>query len=102
VHCAKPPFRNGERAWADCLSELRDANHVIDVRALGLVAGIELESRAGAPGARGHEVFVRCFENGLLVRVTGDLIALSPPLIVEADQFEAIVRTIADVLKRVD
>jgi beta-alanine--pyruvate transaminase len=91
-----------ERAWADCLSELRDANHVIDVRALGLVAGIELESRAGAPGARGHEVFVRCFENGLLVRVTGDIIALSPPLIVEADQFEAIVRTIADVLKRVD
>ena len=46
----------------------------------GLVAGIELASLEGAPGKRAYDVFVDCFEKGLLIRVTGDIIALSPPL----------------------
>jgi len=77
---------------------LRGTRHVIDIRNLGLVAGIELEPRPGAPGARAHEVFVACYERGVLIRVTGDIIALSPPLIVEADQIGRIVETIAGVL----
>ncbi|MFM2044532.1 MAG: hypothetical protein RLY86_3108 [Pseudomonadota bacterium] len=77
---------------------LQGAPHVIDVRNLGLVAGIELAPRPGAPGARAYEVFVRCYEKGVLIRVTGDIIALSPPLIVEADQITRIVETIADAL----
>jgi beta-alanine--pyruvate transaminase len=77
---------------------LRDARHVIDVRNLGLVAGIELAPRADAPGARGGEAFQRCFERGLLVRVTGDVIALSPPLIVDSGQIAWMFDTLRDVL----
>jgi beta-alanine--pyruvate transaminase len=73
---------------------------VIDVRAIGLVAGIELDPRPGAPGARAYEVFVDCFERGLLIRVTGDIIALSPPLIVEEDHINAMVSLLSDALKR--
>jgi beta-alanine--pyruvate transaminase len=81
---------------------LRGTRHVIDIRNLGLVAGIELEPRAGAPGARATEIFHRCFDDGLLIRVTGDTIALSPPLIVEKGHIDEMVGKIAEVLERVD
>ena len=81
---------------------LRGARHVIDIRNLGLVAGIELEPRAHAPGARGYEVLTRCFAAGLLVRVTGDIIALSPPLIVGAAQIDEMFGIIANVLRDLD
>src|ERR1700722_6175756 len=77
---------------------LRDAPHVKDVRNLGMVAGIELESRDGAPGARAYEAFVKCFEAGVLVRYTGDILAFSPPLIIEDDQIQHIFKTVRDVL----
>src|SRR5471030_2846704 len=80
---------------------LRDAPHVKDVRNLGMVAGIELESRAGAPGARAYEAFVKCFEAGVLVRYTGDILAFSPPLIIEDDQIEQIFSTVRKVLETV-
>ena len=83
------------------MHSLRDAPHVIDIRNLGLVAGIELASRDGAAGARAYEVFVDCFEKGLLIRVTGDIIALSPPLIVEEGQIGEMVETLRGALKRV-
>jgi beta-alanine--pyruvate transaminase len=87
--------------WADAVHALRGLPHVIDLRTVGLVAGIELASREGAPGARGLDVFVRCFERGLLVRVTGDIVALSPPLIVErahiARMFEILTEVVRDV-----
>ena len=63
---------------------LRDAPHVKDIRNLGMVAGIELESRDGAPGARAYEAFVKCFEAGVLVRYTADILAFSPPLIINS------------------
>jgi len=88
--------------WADAVHSLRGARHVIDVRNLGLVAGVELEPRAGAPGARAMDVFQRCFDEGLLVRVTGDIIALSPPLIVEQGHIDEMVGKLADVVARVD
>jgi beta-alanine--pyruvate transaminase len=87
--------------WRQAMMTLRDVPNVIDVRTIGLVAGVELAPREGAPGARAYEVFVDCFERGLLIRVTGDIIALSPPLIVEPAQVEAMVSTISDALRRV-
>ena len=90
-----------EQTWADALHSLGSARHVIDIRNLGLVGGIELEPRPGAPGARAYETFVKCFEAGLLVRVTGDIIALSPPLIVEREQIARMVEIIGETLKSV-
>ena len=66
------------------------------------MAGIELQSRDGAVGARAYEAFVKCFEAGLLIRVTGDIIALSPPLIVEEDQIGQMVETLRGVLETID
>jgi beta-alanine--pyruvate transaminase len=91
-----------EPYWADAIHGLRDVRHVIDLRNLGLIAGIELEPRAGKPGARAFEAFVRCFEEGVLIRVTGDIIALSPPLIVEKPQIDRMFETLARVLKTLD
>jgi beta-alanine--pyruvate transaminase len=81
---------------------LRDAPHVIDVRSMGLVTGIELAPRDGQPGARAYETFVRCFQNGTLVRVTGDIIALSPPLIVSDQQIEDLLSAVRDALETVN
>lgn len=86
--------------WQEGMHSLRGARHVIDIRTIGLVVGIELESRAGAVGARGYDVFVDCFEKGLLIRVTGDIIALSPPLIVEPGQIDDMVSLLGEALKR--
>ena len=80
---------------------LQGAPHVIDVRNLGLVAGIELTPRPGAPGARAYEAFVRAYEAGVLLRVTGDIIAVSPPLIVSPGQIDEVFETIRDVLGEV-
>jgi len=87
--------------WRDMLHSLRDAPHVIDIRTIGLVAGIELHPRLDAPGARAFEVFQDCFANGLLTRVTGDIIALSPPLIVEHDHIDSMVSVLRGSLTRV-
>jgi beta-alanine--pyruvate transaminase len=88
-------------AWEAALHGLAASPHVIDVRTIGLVAGIEVASRGGAPGARAYDLFVDCFERGLLIRVTGDIVALSPPLIIEPGQIDQIVNTLAAALCRV-
>ncbi len=75
---------------------------MIDIRNLGLVGGIELEPRAGAPARRGLEAHVRCFESGALVRFTGDILAMSPPLVIEKPQIEQLVETIRESLKKID
>jgi len=80
---------------------LKDAPHVIDVRNLGLVAAIELRPRDGAPGARAAQAFQACFDRGLMVRYTGDTLAVSPPLIVDEDQIGQIFGIIGQVLKEV-
>jgi beta-alanine--pyruvate transaminase len=86
------------QSFEDALHSLKGAPHVIDVRNLGLVGGIELAPRAGAPGRRAYEAMVRCFEAGVLIRVTGETIALSPPLIIEPAHIAQIVDTIRSVL----
>jgi beta-alanine--pyruvate transaminase len=88
--------------FEEAVHSLRGTRHVIDIRNLELIAGIELEPRPGAPGRRGYEAFVKCFEWGVLVRVTGDILALSPPLIIEKPHIDKIVETIRDALKTVD
>ena len=84
------------------LHSLKGARHVIDIRNLGLVGGIELEPRAGAVGRRGLEAHVKCFEAGVLVRFTGDILALSPPLIIEEAQIGRIVETIRTALQSIE
>ncbi len=74
--------RELETYWADAVHMLRQAPNVVDVRNIGLVGGIELAPLDGRPGTRGNDVYRRAFDGGLLVRVTGDTVALSPPLII--------------------
>jgi len=88
-------------AFEEAAHSLHGAPHVKDIRNIGLVAGIELEARDGAPTARAHEVFVKCFERGVLLRYTGDILAFSPPLIVSLDQIGQIFSTVRDVLQEV-
>jgi beta-alanine--pyruvate transaminase len=78
---------------------LAELPHVIDTRNIGLVGAIELESIPGAPGKRAFDIFRACFERGVLIRTTGDIIALSPPLIVEEAHIDQAISTIADVLR---
>ncbi len=87
--------------WEEAFHSLRGQPHVIDIRNLGLVAGIELEPRPGEPGKRTYDVFLDCFENGVLVRQTADILALSPPLIVEESQIHQMAESIAKALQRV-
>ena len=88
-----------ESYWEEKIHALRSAPNVIDIRNFGLLGAIELAPRPGAPGARAYEVFTRCFhEHGLLIRVTGEVIALSPPLIVEREHIDMIFQTLAHVI----
>lgn len=86
--------------WQEALHSLKGISNIIDIRNLGLVGAIELSSRKDAPGARAYDIFVDCFQKGLLIRVTGDVIALSPPLIVEKEQIDTIVSILGDAIKR--
>jgi len=87
------------KQWEDAVHSIRGLPHVIDIRNLGLVAGIEMEPRTGAPGARAYEVFVKAYEKGILIRYTGDILALSPPLIIEPAQIDQLVTTLKDVIR---
>jgi beta-alanine--pyruvate transaminase len=88
-----------EADWEAAVHSLAGQPHVIDVRNVGLVAAVELAARPGAPGARGFEAFLACLERGLLVRATGDALALSPPLIVERSHIDEMVTCITNVLR---
>ncbi|KAA1177200.1 aspartate aminotransferase family protein [Rhizobium tropici] len=87
--------------WQSAIHSLRDLPNVIDIRTVGLIAGIELQSRPGEIGARGYDAFVKAFEQGVLIRVTGDIIALSPPLIVDDNHIDEIVTTLSRVLRSI-
>ncbi len=85
--------------FEDALHSLKGARHVIDVRNIGLVGGVELESIPGQPGKRAFDIFLECWARGVLIRTTGDTIAFSPPLIIEKQHIDQLVGTLADVLK---
>jgi beta-alanine--pyruvate transaminase len=86
------------KVWEEAIWSLKGARHVMDLRVIGLVAGIELTPREGGAGKRAFEAFTKAFEKNVLIRVTGDTIAVSPPLIVEKGQIDQIVSTISEVL----
>jgi len=90
-----------EKQFEDRAHALRGSPHVIDVRNCGLMAAIELEPRPGAPGKRAYEAFLKAFEAGVLIRYTGDTLALSPPLIVEPAQIDRLFDCIREVLQAV-
>jgi beta-alanine--pyruvate transaminase len=85
--------------WEDAVHALKDVPNIVDLRNIGLVAGIELAPIPGKPGARAFDAYVKCFEGGLLVRQTGDILALSPPLIVEKSQIDDMFGLLREVLK---
>ena len=87
--------------WQEAVHALEGAPHVIDIRTCGLMAGIELAAREGAPTRRGLDVFDACFDAGVLVRTTGDTVALSPPLIIGEPHIDRLVGTLRDVLNTV-
>jgi beta-alanine--pyruvate transaminase len=81
---------------------LKGTRNVIDLRNMGLIAGIELEPIPGKPTARAFNAFLKAYDKGLLIRTTGDIIALSPPLIVEKSHIDQIFSMLADILKNLD
>ena len=94
--------RAGEMApyFAQALHSLRGEPHVIDIRNLGLVGGIELQPLAGHPTKRAFDIFLDCYDKGVMIRTTGDTIALSPPLIVERSHIDHIVDTVRAAIRR--
>ena len=88
--------------WADALHSLRDAPNVIDVRNIGLVGAIELAPIDGQPTKRAFSAFLKAFEKNLMIRTTGDIIALSPPLIIEKEHIDQLVGILRDVLASID
>jgi len=91
-----------EKTWEEAIHALRGLPHVIDIRNIGLVGAIELEPRAGEPTKRAFSAFLKAFEEGLLIRTTGDIIALSPPLIINEEQIGEIFDILARVLRELE
>lgn len=85
--------------WEQALHSLRGLPHVMDLRNLGLIGAIELASIPDRAGARGTEAFRRAFEAGLLIRTTGDVIAMSPPLVLTRGHIDRIFETLSQVLR---
>ena len=88
------------KTFENALHSMRELPNVIDVRNIGLVGGVELASIPGEPGKRAFSVFLDCWEKGLLIRTTGDTIALSPPLIIEEQHIAQIVETLSGAIRR--
>jgi beta-alanine--pyruvate transaminase len=88
--------------WEDAVHSLKGIKNVIDLRNMGLIAGIELEAIPGKPTARAFNAFLKAYDKGLLIRTTGDIIALSPPLIIEKSHIDQIFSMLADILKNLD
>ena len=86
----------------DAVHSLKGAPNVIDVRNIGMMAAVELAPRGGEPTLRALDVFQRCFDAGVLIRTTGDSLALTPPLIIDESQIDQIITTIRDALQAVD
>ncbi|UOD50586.1 aspartate aminotransferase family protein [Orrella daihaiensis] len=83
------------------IHDLKGEPYVKDIRNLGLVGGVELESREGQPGTRAYDAFLHCFKNGVMVRFTGDILAFSPPLILDESHIDQIFSTVRAALRAV-
>lgn len=88
--------------WEDAVHSLKGLPNVIDLRNLGLIAAIELEPIAGKPTARAFQALLKAWDKGLMIRTTGDTIALSPPLIISKAEIDQIFDTLKEVLQEID
>lgn len=90
--------RSIEGYFENRLHSLRAAPHVLDIRNFGMIGAIELKPRPDAPGARGHDLYLKCFEAGVLIRATGDTVAMSPPLIISEQEIDMLFSVLAEQL----
>jgi beta-alanine--pyruvate transaminase len=90
------------KPFEDAVHSLKTLPNVVDIRNLGLMAAIELAPRDNAKGARGFETYLKCFEEGALVRSTGDIIALSPPFIVEDQHLQQMCEILTNAIQSVE
>ncbi|BCH24038.1 aspartate aminotransferase family protein [Mesorhizobium sp. L-8-10] len=88
--------------WEEALHSLKGEPHVIDIRNIGLIGAIELQPIAGQPTKRAFSAFVKAFERGALIRTTGDIIALSPPLIITKGQINELIDHVREVLRLIE
>ena len=88
--------------WQEKLHSLADHPHVIDIRNIGLIGAIELQSIDGSPTQRAFNAFLKAFEKGYLIRTTGDIIALSPPLIITTEQIDELIECLSEVLREIN
>jgi len=88
--------------WQEALHSLRGTRHVIDIRNMGLIGAVELEPIAGEPTKRAFNAFLKAYERGILIRTTGDIIAMSPPLIISKGQIDELLGTLKGVLDTLD
>ena len=88
--------------WEDALHSLKGTRHVIDIRNMGLIGAVELEPVAGEPTKRAFSAFLKAYEKGIMIRTTGDIIAMSPPLIIEKEHIDQLIGTLKDVLDSLD
>ncbi|MBD3804126.1 MAG: aspartate aminotransferase family protein [Thioclava sp.] len=88
--------------WEDALHSLKGTRHVIDIRNEGLIGAVELEPIAGEPTKRAFSAFLKAYEKGILIRTTGDIIAMSPPLIISKEQIDQLIGTLKEVLETLD
>ncbi|HMO07503.1 MAG TPA: aspartate aminotransferase family protein [Paracoccaceae bacterium] len=86
--------------WEEALHSLKGLPHVIDIRNLGLIGAVELDPIAGEPTKRAFQAFLDAYDRNILIRTTGDIIAMSPPLIIEKEHIDRLIGTLAEVLKR--
>ncbi|BAQ70160.1 beta alanine-pyruvate transaminase [Rhodovulum sulfidophilum] len=88
--------------WEEALHSLKGLPHVIDIRNMGLIGAVELEPIAGEPTKRAFTAFLNAFEKDLMIRTTGDIIAMSPPLMINKAQIDELFGKLTDVLKALD
>ncbi len=91
-----------EAYWQEAIHSLRGLPHVIDIRNMGLIGAVELEGIPGEPTKRAFSAFLKAYEKGILIRTTGDIIAMSPPLIISKGEIDQLIGTLGDVLKTLE
>jgi len=84
--------------WQEALHSLKGTRNVIDIRNMGLIGAVELEPIAGEPTKRAFSAFLKAYEKGILIRTTGDIIAMSPPLIISKAEIDRLIGTLKEVL----
>ncbi|MCY1125675.1 aspartate aminotransferase family protein [Frigidibacter sp. RF13] len=84
--------------WEQALHSLKGTRNVIDIRNMGLIGAVELEPIAGQPTKRAFSAFLKAYEKGILIRTTGDIIAMSPPLIISKAEIDRLIGTLKEVL----